>query len=80
MKPSERCHEHEHCQGNAPVGLGCEQPFGPAIHVPELSSVSSDSRPYLSKDGSVMVFGSARPGGEGPDTWYASRDRIKGHQ
>lgn len=54
------------------------EPFGPAVHVPELSSPASDSRPYLSKDGSFMVFGSGRPGGEGPDTWYSSRERITG--
>ena len=55
------------------------EPFGPAIHVPELNSASTDSRPVLSKDGSFLVFGSGRPGGQGPDIWYASREKVTGN-
>lgn len=55
------------------------EPFGPAIHIPELSSVSTDSRPFISKDGSFMILSSGRPGGEGPDTWYATREKVTGN-
>lgn len=55
------------------------EPFGPAIHLPELSSVSTDSRPVISKDGSFMILSSGRPGSEGPDIWYASRDKATGN-
>jgi Tol biopolymer transport system component len=55
------------------------EPFGPAIHLPELSSVSTDSRPVISKDGSFMILSSGRPGGEGPDIWYAAREKATGN-
>lgn len=53
--------------------------FGPAIHVPELSSAVNDTRPALSKDGSFMVFGSARSGTAPGDMWYATREKVTGH-
>ena len=55
------------------------EPFGPAIHLPELSSISTDSRPVISKDGSFMILSSGRPGGEGPDIWYAAREKATGN-
>jgi len=55
------------------------EPFGSAIHLPELSSVSTDSRPVISKDGSFMILSSGRPGGEGPDIWYAAREKATGN-
>lgn len=55
-------------------------PFGPAIHLQGLSSPSFDARPYISKDGTFLTFGSARSGSESafPDTWYADREKITG--
>jgi Tol biopolymer transport system component len=55
------------------------EPFGPAVHVPELSSVSTASRPFVSKDGGFKVFGSGRPGSQGPDMWYAAREKVTGN-
>ena len=55
------------------------EPFGSAIHLPELSSVSTDSRAVISKDGSFMILSSGRPGGEGPDIWYAAREKATGN-
>lgn len=56
------------------------EPFGPAIHLPELSSPSSDSRPVISKDGSFIIIGSGRAGTEGlGDMWYATREKVTGN-
>jgi Tol biopolymer transport system component len=55
------------------------EPFGRAIHVPELSSTVNDTRPALSKDGSFMVFGSARAGTVPGDMWYATREKVTGN-
>jgi hypothetical protein len=55
------------------------EPFGPAIHVPELNSTVNDTRPALSKDGSFMVFGSARAGTAPGDMWYATREKVTGN-
>lgn len=49
-------------------------PFGPAKIVDELSTPSTDSRPYLCKDDRLILFHSDRPGGAGgQDIWYATR-------
>ena len=53
--------------------------FGQAIHVPELNSTVNDTRPALSKDGSFMVFGSARAGTAPGDMWYATRQKVTGN-
>jgi len=55
------------------------EPFGPAVHVPELNSTVNDTRPALSKDGSFMVFGSAREGTAPGDMWYATREKKTGN-
>ena len=57
------------------------EPFGPAIHLQELSSSSFDARPFISKDGSFITFSSIREGNESPapDIWYAARDKAIGN-
>jgi Tol biopolymer transport system component len=57
------------------------EPFGPAIHLQELSSGGFDARPFISWDGTMLTFGSARPGNPSPapDTWFATRPRTPGH-
>ena len=57
------------------------EPFGPAIHLGNLSSSVFDARATISKDGSFMTFSSQRPGGESaaPDIWYATREKITGN-
>ena len=57
------------------------EPFGPAIHLGNLSSSVFDARAHISKDGSFITFSSQRPGGESaaPDIWYATRGKITGN-
>jgi len=52
----------------APVNLG-----------PNVNSAANETRPSLSWEGTTLLFGSNRPGGEGiSDIYYATRDRIPG--
>jgi Tol biopolymer transport system component len=57
------------------------EPFGPAIHLQELSSAGFDARPFVSWDGTLLTFSSARAGNASPapDIWFASRSKATGH-
>lgn len=57
------------------------EPFGPAIHLEALSSSVFDARPYISFDGTMLIFSSARPGGTSPapDMWFSMRSKAVGH-
>jgi hypothetical protein len=50
-------------------------PFGPAIHLQQLSSPAFDARAFISGTGTFITFSSNRPGSESPapDIWFASR-------
>ena len=53
---------------SAPVNLG-----------PNVNSAANETRPSLSWEGTLLLFGSNRPGGEGiSDIYYATRDQIPG--
>lgn len=48
---------------------------------PDVNSAFADTRPSLSWDGTVLVFGSNRPGGEGmADIYMTTRTRITGRR
>ena len=49
--------------------------FGPAVHLSGLSGPDFDARPFISHDGSLLTFSSARPGNPSPapDIWYSVR-------
>jgi Tol biopolymer transport system component len=52
------------------------QPLGPQVN-----SESAETRPSLSWDGTVLVFGSNRPGGEGmADIYMTTRTRAQGRR
>lgn len=55
-----------------PVPFGA---FGPAQHLTSLSSAAFDARPFISTDGQMLTFSSARPGSTSPapDIWFAAR-------
>jgi len=57
------------------------QPFGPAIHLESLSSSGFDARPFISWDGTMLTFSSARPGNPSPapDIWFATRPKATGN-
>jgi Tol biopolymer transport system component len=57
------------------------EPFGPAIHLTELSSSVFDARASISKDGSFITFSSQRPGGESPapDMYISMREKMTGN-
>ena len=54
------------------------EPFGTAVHLPELSSPALDLRPFISKDGSFLTFSSNQAGSESPapDIWIATREKL----
>ena len=56
-------------------------PFGTAIHLPDLSSPAFKARPYISKDGTFLTFSSGRTGSESaaPDIWFAARSKVTGN-
>lgn len=64
------------------------EPWGTAVHLQSLSSAGPpgagftpgyDARPFLSHDGSMLLFGSVREGGEGlSDAYYTTRRKITG--
>ena len=56
------------------------EPFGPAVHLTELSSSVFDARASISKDGSFLTFSSQRPGGESPapDLYISMREKVTG--
>jgi len=46
---------------------------------PNVNSAANETRPSLSWEGTTLLFGSNRPGGEGiSDIYYTTRDRIRG--
>lgn len=55
-------------------------PWGTAIHLSSLSSPAHDSRPFISWDGTLLMFTSARVGSESPapDMWFTSREKATG--
>jgi hypothetical protein len=57
-------------------------PFGPAIHLQDLSSDGFDARPFISWDGAMLTFSSARAGNPSPapDIWFATRGKATGHE
>ena len=57
------------------------EPFGPAIHLESLSSPAFDARPYISFDGTMLIFSSSRPGSTSPapDMWFTTRSKAVGH-
>lgn len=54
------------------------QPWGTAQHLQSLSSSTFDARPFISWDGTLLTFSSARAGGA-PDMWFATRDKATGN-
>jgi len=56
------------------------EPFGPAIHLESLSSPAFDARPFISWDGTMLTFSSARPGSTSPapDMWFSTRSKAVG--
>lgn len=50
-------------------------PFGPATHLSGLSEPGFDARPFISMDGTMLTFSSARVGNPSPapDIWYSIR-------
>lgn len=55
--------------------------WGTAVRLGELSSAGTiDQRPFISWDGTMLIFSSNRPGSSSalPDMWIATRDRIRG--
>lgn len=56
------------------------EPFGPAIHLQDLSSDGFDARPFVSWDGTMLTFSSARAGNPSPapDIWFATRTKATG--
>jgi len=56
------------------------EPFGPAIHLESLSSPGFDARPYISWDGTTLIFSSNRPGSSSPapDMWFSTRAKATG--
>ena len=75
---------------NRPGGLGAtdiwiaarkstRDPWPAAVHIPQINSAAGESRASLSWDGSIMLFGSGRPGGEGQaDTYVTTRQQQRG--
>ena len=57
------------------------EPFGTAIHLPQLSSAMFDARPFISKDGTMLTYSSARAGSESaaPDIWFSAREKETGN-
>ena len=56
-------------------------PWPEATHLANLSSPAPDTRASLSWDGTFLVFGSAREGGEGQaDIYVSSRERLRGRE
>lgn len=54
--------------------------WGQAQHLAALSSAAFDGRPFISKDGTILLFASGRPGttGVAPDMFIATRSRAGG--
>ena len=57
-----------------------DEPWGTAVHLDApINSPATESRASLSWDGTMMVFGSTRPGGEGSaDVYLSTRSKLRG--
>jgi Tol biopolymer transport system component len=57
------------------------EPFGPAIHLESLSSGGFDARPFVSWDGTMLIYSSIRTGNvsAAPDMWFSTRSMANGH-
>lgn len=57
-----------------------DEPWGQAVHLTQLSSAMSETRPYVSWDGKMFLVSSDRTGSESafPDIWYATREKATG--
>lgn len=55
------------------------EPFGIAIHLPQLSSSAFEGRAFISWDGTALHFASERPGEGAPDIWFATREKATGN-
>jgi Tol biopolymer transport system component len=57
------------------------EPFGQAIHLESLSSAGFDARPFVSWDGTMLIFSSIRTGNmsPAPDMWFTTRDKATGN-
>jgi hypothetical protein len=61
-------------RNNARSSWGAPENLGPHVNTP-----AAESRPSLSWDGTVLYFGSTRPGGDGDaDTYVSYRLRLAG--
>jgi hypothetical protein len=56
--------------------LQADGSWGPATHIPELSSSTADARPTLRRDGLEVFFHSDRAGGAGNDLWTSTRASL----
>lgn len=57
---------------------GDDEPWGPAVDVPELSSPGRDTRTAIRHDGLEMFISSGRPGGVGSeDLWVSTRGSTR---
>lgn len=66
------------------------EPWGAAVHLQSLSSAGPagdgfspgyDARPFITWDGSTLLFGSVRSGGEGlPDIYFSTREQVTGQE
>jgi Tol biopolymer transport system component len=58
-----------------------DDPWGPAVHLDApINSSATESRATLSWDGTRMMFGSTRPGGEGSaDIYTTTRSKVTGN-
>lgn len=56
------------------------QDWGIAQRVDDLSSAGFEGRPFISWDGTILIFSSGRPGNESPapDMWHTRRSRTPG--
>jgi Tol biopolymer transport system component len=54
---------------------GAAGPFGAPVHLTSLSSPAFDARPFISGDGTILTFSSARAGSTSPapDIWFSTR-------
>jgi Tol biopolymer transport system component len=48
-------------------------PFGPAVELTALNAVEADRTPFITADGSTLLFTSQRPGSAGWDIWMSTR-------
>jgi len=49
------------------------EPWGPAVHLGQLSSDANDTRPFISRNGETLIISAAN------DIWFASREKAGGN-